>query len=238
MEEAGARRPNPGRVVELQVADEPAAWAATGFALTGGAVLLGDVAIRLTGPDPSGRRGITGWTLTGLAISDGHLDGLPTETGPDAESAASTPATAPAAHPNGATGIDHVVVATPDLERTIAACQAAGLDLRRIREATSSGAPMRQAFFKLGAVVLEVVSGDTGSGLPAADAPASFFGLAVDIDDLDRTADRLGDGLGRIKPAVQRGRRIATLRHRPFGVSVAIAAMDDHADRTAPEDGR
>jgi hypothetical protein len=90
---------------------------------------------------------------------------------------------------------------------------------------------MRQAFFRFGPTIVEVVSGDTGTGLPAADAPASWFGLAVDVDDLDETAAVLGDGLGAIKPAVQDGRRIATLRHRSFDVSVAIAAMDHHGDR-------
>lgn len=234
--DAGAeRRPNLGRVTELRVADEPASWAAAGFAVTGDHVRLGDVPIRLTGRTDGGARGITGWTVSGLAIADGSLDGLPTETaaGPPAEALADAPV-----HPNGTTGIDHVVVATPDLERTIAACEAAGLDLRRIREATSFGTPIRQAFFKLGPLVLEVVSGDIGSGEPAADAPATFFGLAVDIDDLDRTAALLGEGLGRIKPAVQRGRRIATIRHKRLGLSVAVAAMDDHADRTAAEDDR
>ena len=38
-----------------------------------------------------------------------------------------------------------------------------------------------------------------------------------------------GEHLGRIKDAVQPGRRIATLRHRDLGLSVAIAFMDDGA---------
>jgi len=50
-----------------------------------------------------------------------------------------------------------VVAISSDLDRTVAALQAAGLDLRRIREEpTPAGAP-RQAFFRLGAVILEVV---------------------------------------------------------------------------------
>jgi len=249
MDEPGVRRPNPGRIVELLVADAPDSWAAAGFTVTGDAVILSGVRIRLTGEPADGPRGITGWTLSGLAIADGTLDGLPTgsvETAipgelPDDEPPAGT------AHPNGAIGIDHVVVTTPDLERTIAACETAGLDLRRIRDAEGNGQPMRQAFFKLGSVVLEVVSGNLGSGVPATEAPATFFGLAVDVDDLDQTAAVLGEGLGRVKTAVQRGRRIGTIRHRHVGMSVAIAAMDDHAGRTsrtdsvdhaAAEDGR
>jgi hypothetical protein len=62
--------------------------------------------------------------------------------------------------------------------------------------------------------------------------------LAVDVADLDESAAAMGDGLGRVKAAVQRGRRIATIRTRNHDVSVAIAAMDDHADRTASDDDR
>ena len=235
-----ADRPrNPGRLVELQVADEPEAWSAAGFAVDGDQVRIEPVAIRLTGAPDHGPRGITGWTVAGLAISDELLDGLPTTTRSDgAGPAAADHEGEPAVHPNGVIGFDHLVVLTPDLDRTIAAAEAAGLDLRRIRETTSNGSPMRQAFFKLGPVVLEVVSGDVGTGVPAHEAPATFFGLAVDVADLDETARVLGDGLGRIKPAVQDGRRIATVRHRQLGLSVAIAAMDHLGDRTPSDDGR
>jgi catechol 2,3-dioxygenase-like lactoylglutathione lyase family enzyme len=215
------------RLVELQVADEPGAWVDAGFAVEDDVVTLGSVRLRLLGADPD-VHGIVGWSLAGVEVTDGDLDGLPTTvaaSGSDGGAPGGEP------HPNGTIGLDHVVVATPDLERTLDALAGAGLDLRRIRETTSHGSPMRQAFYRLGPTVLEVVSGDTGSGLPAADAPARWFGLAIDVDDLDQTAALLDDGLGPIKAAVQPGRRIATLRHRTFGVSVAVAAMDDHADR-------
>jgi catechol 2,3-dioxygenase-like lactoylglutathione lyase family enzyme len=214
------------RIVEIEVADDPSAWADAGFAVDGDAVALGPLSIRLVGWPADGTRGIVGWTLTGVAVEGGSLDGLAT--------AVTEPRTAPLpqpTHPNGVTGLDHVVVLTPDLDRTIAAVERAGAKLRRVRDTESYGSPMRQAFFRFGPTIVEVVSGDTGTGLPAADAPASWFGLAVDVDDLDETAAVLGDGLGAIKPAVQDGRRIATLRHRSFDVSVAIAAMDHHGDR-------
>ncbi|MFN8018994.1 MAG: hypothetical protein U0P45_12850 [Acidimicrobiales bacterium] len=204
--------------------------------------------------DHKPRRGIVGWTLSGVAVVDGDLDGLPTEVAPaaaaagpdrptgsestessstDPNSTESTDPTEPgqAIHPNGVTSIDHVVVLTPDLERTIEACAAAGLELKRIRETTSYGSPMRQAFFRLGPTILEVVSGDVGSGVPAAEAPATWFGLAVNAGDLDEAKALLGDALGEPKVAVQEGRRIATFRHKALGLSVAVAAMDDHAGR-------
>lgn len=245
------------RLVELVVADPPAAWEAAGFALTGGVVRVGDTAIRpvaSTGePAPrvetgvDGRAGILGWTVAGLDLPPGSstLDGLPTvadhagtdaDTDADAERRSDRDGEQGAmVHPNGATKIDHVVVVTPDLERTIAAFEATGLGCRRMREAGTAARPMRQAFFRLGPTVVEVVAGGPGKpggGAGAADGvPATWFGIAVDVADIDVTAALLGDDLGRVKAAVQPGRRIATLRHRRLGLSVATAVMDDHGDR-------
>ncbi len=73
-----------------------------------------------------------------------ELDGLATMI-----SAAPVPEQAPP-HPNGVVAIDHVVAMSPALQRSIAALEAAGLQLRRLREEpTPAGAP-RQAFFRLG----------------------------------------------------------------------------------------
>lgn len=227
-------------LVELLVADPPEAWIAAGFTVSDNTVRLGATKIRLTGTSAPGRRGIWGWRIAGLELSgmtlDGPgLDGLPTEGAPNppdaAEPAGHERAEADSFHPNGATKLDHVVIATPDLERTIAAFGRVHLGVRRIRETTANGSAMRQAFLRLGPTIVEVVSGDTGVGIPAAESPATWWGLAIDVADLDATADLLGSGLGGIKPAVQDGRRIATLRHKALGMSIAVAAMDDHADR-------
>lgn len=222
-------RGNEATLVALAVADPAAAWAAAGFTVAGGSVDLGTTAVQLTGPG-RGVHGIVGWTLAGLEAEpgSGSIDGLPTAFVDDAPVA---PTSAPDPHPNGIVGLDHVVVATPDLDRTIAAFEGVGLACRRIREGSAGGAPVRQAFFRVGSAIVEVVAGDLGAGSPDADAPARFFGLALDAADLDATAAVLGDGLGRVKTAVQRGRRIATLRHRHLGLSVAVAAMDGHGDR-------
>jgi hypothetical protein len=101
----------------------------------------------------------------------------------------------------------------------------AGLDLRRIREEpTPAGAP-RQAFFRLGAAILEVVqepaeATEHGDG----DRPAFFWGLALVAPDLDATVAALGDRVSEVRPAVQPGRRIATLR-RAAGLSLPLALM-------------
>jgi hypothetical protein len=225
------RRDADARLVELVVADDPGPWRDAGFTVADdGTLRLGDVSVRLVGApdDPDAPRGIVRWRVAGLAVDDGDLDGLPTEVVEAVDETTPAPASEP--HPNGVFRLDHVVVLTPDLDRTLAALGAAGLELRRIRDTTSYGSPMRQAFFRLGPTILEVVSGDTGTGIPAAEAPATWFGLAVDVDDLDATRAVLGDGLGDAKEAVQEGRRIATFRHRQLGLSVAVAAMDDLGD--------
>lgn len=205
-------------VDELTVADSPAAWDALGFAVEGDVCLVGEVRIRLAGAGAGAGKGLVGWSVRGLATTD--LDGLPT-TRSEREAAGEAPA-----HPNGVTGLDHVVAITPALERTVAALQAAGLDLRRIREEpTPAGAP-RQAFFRLGGSILEVIQEppeaiERGGG---AERPAFFWGLALIASDLETTVAGLGDRVSEIRDAVQPGRRIATLR-RGAGLSVPIALM-------------
>jgi len=201
---------------ELTVADPPGAWAALGFAVEGDVCVLGAVRVRLAGAEAG--RGLTGWSLRELEETE--LDGLPT-----ARSDREAPTSAPA-HPNGITAVDHVVAITPALERTVAALQAAGLDLRRIREEpTPAGAP-RQAFFRLGPTILEVVQEppeaiERGGG---ADRSAFFWGLALVAPDLEATVAGLGEHVSAVRDAVQPGRRIATLR-RSAGLSLPLALI-------------
>jgi hypothetical protein len=110
-----------------------------------------------------------------------------------------------------------VVVASPDLDRTTEALGAIGLELRRSRDAGR----MEQRFFRAGEVILEVV------GRPDAhdDGPSAFWGLALTAADLAAAGTLLGDALGPVSEAVQRGRRIATLRHEAVGLHVPIAFL-------------
>jgi hypothetical protein len=204
-------------IEELVLADEPERWAALGFAVAGDAVQLGAVRLRLAGEDAG--RGIVGWSLRGVTSTE--LDGLPT-----ALSDSSPPAAGPA-HANGISAIDHVVAMTPALDRTVQALQGAGLDLRRIREQpTPAGAP-RQAFFRLGTEILEVVQ-EPEHVLAAregdAERPARLWGLALIAPDLDRSVAALGEHAGEAREAVQPGRRIATVR-RSAGLAVPVALM-------------
>lgn len=198
----------------LTVADQPSAWESCGFQVEGEECVVGDVRIRFASEEG---RGLIGWSLRGIDSID--LDGLPTSI-----SDRPAPEAAPE-HPNGIASLDHVVAISSDLDHTTAALEAAGLDLRRVREEpTPAGAP-RQAFFRLGSTILEVVQEPPEATERAGgDRPAFFWGLAFVAPDLEQTAAFLGDRAGEIRPAVQPGRRIATLR-RSAGLSVPVALM-------------
>jgi hypothetical protein len=205
----------------VDVAGAPQAWEQLGFAIDGAEIRIGATTLRIGAADA----GIAGWTLAGQG--EGDVDGLLTRW-----IAAAGPPDTPPAHPNGALLVDHVVVATPDLERTLAALADVGLALRRTREAGTPERPLHQAFFRMGEVILEVV----GPPQPAGDEPARFWGLVVVVADLDACAVRLGADLGAPRDAVQPGRRIATVRSTS-GVSVPLALMTPdprHRSRSPP----
>jgi catechol 2,3-dioxygenase-like lactoylglutathione lyase family enzyme len=204
---------------ELTVADSPVAWRDCGFEVAGDTCLVGETRIRLAGSEAG--RGLAAWSLREVA-DDAELDGLPTS-----RSERPPPARARTPHPNGVAGLDHVVAITPDLDRTVAALEGAGLDLRRVREEpTPAGAP-RQAFFRLGAPILEVVQEppeaiERGGGT---NRPAFFWGLAFVAPDLEATVAFLGGGrVSEARAAVQPGRRIAALR-RSAGLALPVALI-------------
>jgi hypothetical protein len=198
------------RLVEIVVGSPPEAWERLGFALEDGAVVLGDTSIRPTGAGG----GIERWTLAG--IGDVALDGLATSV--VEQNGAAPPARVK--HRNGAVRIDHVVVRTPSLDRTLAAFDDAGLELRRTRDA---GGGVRQGFLWVGDTILELVEAPGED--PA--APAAFWGLVVVVEDIKGAAAVAGDALGDVRDAVQPGRRIATVRESA-GVGLPLALMTPH----------
>jgi hypothetical protein len=227
----------------LLIDDDPAAWAAAGFEIHRGETDLGGIAVRFVAPTPTnadgeaatgpdqkqGRpgRGIVGWEMAGMA--DGSLDGIAT-------SSASPSATDletghggrhdshPAVHPNGVTRLDHVVVTTPDMERTTAAFEQAGFEIRRTREIPGSQPLRLQRFIWAGEAILEVV----GPAERAGEGPAGIWGLALTTADMDRAVSAIGAHLSPPKQAVQPGRRIATIDSKGLGMRTAVALMTPH----------
>jgi hypothetical protein len=200
-------------LVALDVAADPDAWRALGFTVDEHGVCAVDgVAIRL---GREGRR-ISGWAVAGVP-GDVEVDGLSAVPAP--------PPAVPASHDNGTVALDHLVVMSPDPDRTIEALGVHGIEPRRQRHTDQYGPPFTQTFFRLGRPILELI----GPESPAGREPARFYGVAFTVEDLDATSALLGDRLGRVKDAVQPGRRIATLR-REAGAGIPLAFMSPGRD--------
>lgn len=198
-------QPREPELAELAIADPPDAWRALGFEVNQDDNLdIGQIRVRMGGKGD----GITGWSLLRVNAM-GSIDGIPT---PVPRMLHPPPFFT---HPNGATGIDHVVMLTPAFDRTAAALHRAGVELKREQESKRG----RMGFRRLGPVILEVVESHELEG----DDP-KFWGLAFVVISLEELAERLGDRLGPIKPAVQPGRWVATLSEEA-GVSPAVAFM-------------
>jgi len=197
------------RVEWITVAGDRERWRALGFTVgNDGLVPMLFTSLRIVDGEP----GIRGWTLSGLDPAIDEIDGLATSV---------VEALPPviAQHANGAVELDHLVVLTGSLERTCGAiADATGAPLKRVRDLGAT----RQGFHRIGrgGLIVEVVErGEVG------DDPASFWGLVVNVSDLDGAVERAGPELvGLAKDAVQPGRRIATVRTEA-GLGLPVAMM-------------
>ncbi|HEX8086904.1 MAG TPA: hypothetical protein VF529_21650 [Solirubrobacteraceae bacterium] len=150
------------------------------------------------------------WQRLGFTLRDGavHLDGVRIVIGRDPAWLLGEPRAERVEHPNGATGIDHVVVVTPDFDATVERLRAEGLDYRRTRDAGPADPthpPRRQAFFVLGPCLLELAG--------PADGPERLWGVTLVAPDLEPFG-------GNVKDAVQPGRRITTVKGLDFPIAV------------------
>lgn len=188
------------RLTALDVTGAPDAWRDAGFALdAGGAFAVDGVTVRVT----PGGAGVTGWVLDG--VEGDALAGIPLVAPGDAPAAA--------AHPNGTIGFDHVVLMTSDLDATTGALAAAGVEERRRRDA---GRGVQQVFYRIGPI-LEVVGPVPG--------PTRLWGVAFTVADLDAAVAILGERAGRVKDAVQPGRRIVTVHDDRLGCALALMSQ-------------
>ncbi len=216
MSDAAALDP---KVEWLSVAGDADTWRSLGLTVTDdGVIPLVGTSIRLVagaGADGDGDAGLVGWALSGVVVAIGpavDIDGLATEI-------VEPPAPMYAEHPVGASGLDHLVVTTADLERTSGAiAEITGCELKRIRELGT----MRQGFHRIGrgGLIVELVE---RPDLP--EGPAEFWGLVLIVEDLDAACDLIGeDRISPPKDAVQPGRRIATVRSE-VGLGLPVALM-------------
>lgn len=204
--------PERGQLVEVVIGDEPDAWNEAGFAVVDGATVVGRTRLVFVGA-VAGRGlrsvslvGLDGPELAGLVLAPPGRPAGPRPDGP---------------HPNGVVALDHLVLVTGDGDAVSSALDAAGLGLRRRREGPDgAGAIRRQWFHRFGDVIAEVVADDR----LGTDATARPWGLAFTCTDLEALAPA-GVPVGRVRPAVQEGRRICSLHGRDLGVTVPVAFL-------------
>ena len=204
------------RLVGLTVGDEPDAWRSLGFAVTEDRLTLGGVTLHLVGAGQG--RGVLAWSTDPPLPDD--VDGL-----------AHVPAPAPVAgttHRNGVTDVDHVVVGTPHVRRTLDALAEHDLHARRVVEGLR-GDERTYAFVLLGTCLLEVI-GPREHDPSRTPGRAAFVGLALVAEDLDALG-RMEGVAGDPRPAVQPDRHIVTLRASAHDVSVPLAVLTPRPGR-------
>lgn len=193
------------RLAALCVPGGAQGWRDLGFVVVDGTVALANGGIRL---------GTAGCSLEleppGRDVTT--VDGVPVTTGAGVDAVV---------HPNGAVELDHVVVTTDSIERTSAAIEdVLGLEQRRLRETET----VRQAFHRFA----DAPDGTRGCIVEVVERPdvtaVGIWGVVVVVDDIDRAVAEAGGRIGTPKPAVQPGRRIASVP-RTAGLSLAVALM-------------
>jgi len=130
-----------------------------------------------------------------------------------------SPLLAPA--PAAVTGLDHVVIRTPDPERAAALYGARlGLDMRLDRSNPEWGA--RLMFFRCGDLIVELVH-DLRAGVSS--APDRLWGLSWRVPDAGSARARLhaaGLDVSEVRPGRKPGTRVFTVRDRTCGVPTLV----------------
>ena len=124
-------------------------------------------------------------------------------------------------------GLDHVVVQSPNPDRTLALYGAKlGLDLRLDRSNPAWGA--RQMFFRCSGNVVEIVHGLKDG---VSEGPDRFGGLAWRTADPEAARERLaaaGFNVSEVRKGRKPGTQVFTVRDRTFGVpTLVLSATTD-----------
>lgn len=204
------------RLVTLCVGGSAEPWSRLGLQFSGPDTYLADVQLHTV----DGESGLFAWHISSPDLTPGSLsvDGIDTVIVPWSEN---LPQPTSPFGPTTIVRLDHVVVNTDNLDRTSEALEKL-LDApaRRTREV---GNGVFQRFHMLDNTIIEVVTGphitDTGS---------SLWGMVVSVEDIHEFCGWLGpDGSNAPKPAVQKGRYIATVKPA-VGLGVPFAIMSPH----------
>jgi catechol 2,3-dioxygenase-like lactoylglutathione lyase family enzyme len=123
---------------------------------------------------------------------------------------------------DGVSGIDHVVIQSPNLDRAVTLWRDQ-LGIRLALDRTFAARGLRMLFFRSAGVTLEFVS-PFPSPSPA-DGPDSCYGLAYAVRDLHACCHRLrsaGVDLSDIRGGQKRGTIVATVRSHTAGVPTLL----------------
>ena len=209
------------RLTAIELGADPASWAGAGFTVVDGCVNVDGVSIELV----PGLVGVASLSFDRLPEGVESLDGVKLHVAPLAGSAE---------HANGAVRIDQVVLATPEFERTAEALAGLGLALRReaVRKVDDDeGGDIRQGFVRAGGPVIELVH---TKRVPV--GPAHVWGLGFISDRFDHALAELDGVIGKPRPAVQPGRRIATFV-RDSGLGLPVVLLDPEPEIEASRSG-
>ena len=95
----------------------------------------------------------------------------------------------------------------------------AGVQVEQGRPFGSTEKAMLRSAPKMGDIELELIGPESEDRSRIWE----LWGLVIAVSDIDATSELLGDLLGQVKPAVQKHRRIATLKKEAeLGVAVAF----------------
>ncbi len=204
---------------QLVIGDDADSWRAAGFSVDGNHLTLGKVVVEFAGS--KGQRGVLGWKLAGVEAT---VESIPTITG---ENSLPTEVKARPSNINKIFAIDHVVVESKNVDRTVAAFAEVGMVERRSATMMTPMGERRQSFLWAGRVIIEVI-GPLQPEHADLDGEASIWGLALVSSNLQTTSHVLDAHLSEPKDAVQPGRKIATMRTKELDISVPIVVMSPH----------
>ena len=194
-------------IAELHVGDDSTAWERLGFCINEKRSLIGRTEVVFS----DGPKGIHSWVLR---------NSMPSQFGPIPTTFTENPVPNPSiAHPNGSIGFHHVVLMVPEFDIGKTALSNAGVQVEQGRPFGSTEKAMLRSAPKMGDIELELIGPESEDRSRIWE----LWGLVIAVSDIDATSELLGDLLGQVKPAVQKHRRIATLKKEAeLGVAVAF----------------
>ncbi|CAM9277433.1 unnamed protein product, partial [Ectocarpus fasciculatus] len=206
---------------DLFLPDNPSAWAAAGFEISDDKYASFNGLRLWLGSD--GHPATTAWSFANHthSASGPTVCSLPVIPAPIVEAAAQ------ASHPNGSTGIDHIVLKTRHPGWVEEELLAIGVEKRRQMENAKLG--ISYSFFRPGNMTIEVIS-EIGSenGSTVTIPKAELWGITFVTPDIDFTHHALQHVTKAPKVAMQKGRKITTLDTLALGISTRVAFMSPY----------